>query len=55
MLTFDNQIVLTDESGVTIAGTDLMPDRLIVSASIESDVLKVSFEDGEARSYFVGV
>lgn len=55
MLTFDNQIVLTDESGVTLAGTDLTPDKLIVSASIDADILKVSFEDGEERSYFVGV
>ena len=45
MLTFDGQIVLTDESGATIAGTDLTPERLIAAASIESDILKVSFED----------
>lgn len=55
MLTFDDQIILTDESGATIAGTDLTPEKLIASATISEDILQVSFEDGEARSYFVGV
>ena len=55
MLTFDDQIILTDESGATIAGTDLTPEKLIASAAISEDVLQVSFEDGETRSYFVGV
>ena len=55
MLTFDDQIILTDESGATIAGTDLTPEKLIASAAISEDILQVSFEDGETRSYFVGV
>lgn len=54
MQTLDEQIVLADEHGRTIAGTDLSPDRLISRASITDQILSVAFDDGEERTYFVG-
>ncbi len=51
MLTPSEQIVLVDVRGKEVAGTDLVVTDIIVTATMDGNILKVTLENGESRIF----